>query len=353
MLSREHTKAWLPGIILRMLMMGGLFFVAGCTYYNGPPNNHFDGTRFTYGQPDHSLTDMIKWWWQMETVAWPDWVEDPRQPPPPVAVGSGELRVTYVNHATVLIQMDGINILTDPFWSHKAGPLPWLGVKRVRAPGVRLEDLPDIHIILISHDHYDHLDLPTLRKLAAAHKPLVVAGLGMQRRLANIEGLNVATLDWWQAHHIKDKELSIVGVPCKHNSGRGLFDKNRTLWTGYVLMSPHGNVLFMGDTAFGEFFQEIKTRCGSIRLAILPIGSYEKRWFMRNSHMNPDDAVKAHLALDAHQSVGIHFGTLKEHPEQTITAHEYDLTDALQKHVVPEDRFWILAFGEGRRVSQP
>ncbi len=351
MLRIAPINIWQPGNMVRILMISGLFLMAGCSYYKGPANDHFNGFRFTNGQADHSLADMFRWWWQMETVDWPDWVTDPPQPPLVRNAPDGALRLTYINHATVLIQLDGINILTDPLWSKRAGPLSWLGAKRVRNPGIRVKDLPDIDVILISHDHYDHLDFPTLKKLVAINNPLIVAGLGVKKRLRHIQGIQVVELDWWQAHMIEKLDLEIVSVPCRHNSGRGLFDKNKTLWSGYVLKSLHGNVLFMGDTAFGDFFQEIKFRLSPIRLAILPIGSYEKRWFMRNQHMNPDDAVKAHLALKAKQSVGIHFGTLKEHPEQSISAHEVDLADALQKYVVPMDRFWVLAFGEGRWVS--
>lgn len=334
-------------VALVLMLFATVGYTTGCTYYNGPPSDHYDGSRFHNTTPDHSFTDMLKWWWQMETVDWPDWVDDPLRPAPPAGVESGALRVTYINHATVLIQMDGTNILTDPFWSKRAGPFSWLGAKRVRVPGVRIRELPEIHVVIISHDHYDHLDFPTLKALVESHKPLVVAGLGLKKRLRSMTGIKVVELDWWQAYHDKEIGLDIVSVPSQHSSGRGLWDKNKTLWAGFVLRSPHGNVVFMGDTAFGDFFEEISSRYGPFRLALLPIGSYEKRWFMRHQHMNPDDAVRAHQILGARQSVGIHFGTLREHPEQTITAHETDLADALVDHGVSADRFRFLKFGEG------
>lgn len=343
----------IPASGLLILLMVEVYFIAGCSYYNGPVTDHFDGSRFTNNEPDHSFSDMVKWWWEMETVEWPDWLEDPPQPPPVVGTQNGELRITYINHATVLVQMDGVNILTDPFWSNRAGPFPWLGAKRVRSPGVRIEDLPNIDVILISHDHYDHLDFATLKRLIKLHDPLIFAGLGLKKRLKDLEGVKVVELDWWQKHLLGAKKLEIVCVPAKHNSGRGLFDKNKTLWAGFILKSAHGNVLFMGDTGFGDFFQEVRNQYGAIRLAVLPIGSYEKRWFMKNQHMNPDDAVRAHITLDATQSVGIHFGTLKEHPEQSLTAHETDLAEALNKYGVPPDRFCVLNFGEGLWVSAP
>ena len=127
-----------------ILIIFSVFSIAGCTYYNGPATDHFDGSRFTNNEPDHSFSDMVKWWWEMETIEWPDWVEDPPQPLPVERVTNGHLRVTYINHATVLVQIDGFNVVTDPFWSVSAGPFFWLGAKRVRSPGVRIEDLPEI-----------------------------------------------------------------------------------------------------------------------------------------------------------------------------------------------------------------
>lgn len=324
-------------------------FIQGCSYYQGPTSDHFDGSRFFNKESGHTFFDHIKWMWEMETVEWPEWVDDPPQPPPIAHVKEGELRITYVNHATVLIQMDGINILTDPIWSERAGPISWVGTKRVRAPGVKIEDLPNIDIILISHDHYDHLDITSLKQLNEKHQPIILAGLGVKCRLESIGGKNIVELDWWQ-EYIYSTGAKITFVPSRHNSGRGIFDKNKTLWGGFVIEGSAGNVLFMGDTAFGEFVKEIKKEFTHFRLAILPIGSYEKRWFMKNQHMNPDDAVRVHKMIEVEQSVGIHFGTFNEHPEQTINAHEKDLKVALEKYNIPESEFWILKFGEGREV---
>lgn len=325
-------------------------FIQGCSYYQGPPSDHFDGSRFFNKESDHSFSDHIKWMWEMETIKWPEWIDDPPQPAPIPYVKEGELRITYVNHSTVLIQMDWINILTDPIWSERAGPISWVGTKRVRAPGVKIEDLPNIDIILISHDHYDHLDMTTLQQLNEKYQPIILVGLGVKSRLQSIEGKkSIVELDWWQ-EHIYSKGTKITFVPSRHNSGRGIFDKNKTLWGGFVIEGPAGSVLFMGDTAIGVFLKEIKNEFSHFRLAILPIGSYEKRWFMKNQHINPEDAVTVHKMLDVTQSVGIHFGTFKEHPEQTIDAHEKDLKVAVEKYNISESEFWILKFGEGREV---
>ena len=320
----------------------------GCNkYYTGPSSDHFDGERFHNKEPGHNFSDHVKWLWEMETVEWPEWIEDPQQPPPVAMVGKGELRTTFINQSSVLIQMDGINILTDPFWSERAGPTSWLGAKRIRAPGVRLQDLPQIDLILISHDHYDHLDLPTLKILIAKHNPTILVGIGVKARFSALEHTKVVELDWWNKHNYLD-DLQITFIPTRHNSGRGLFDGNKTLWGGYVLEGSYGRVMFLGDSAFGEFIEDIRNVFEDFRLAILPIGSYEPYWFMGSEHMNPDDAVRAHKILNVHTSMGIHFGTIAEHPQQAFDAHENDLAVALQKHNVPASKFLLLEFGASR-----
>ena len=328
--------------------------IEGCSAsYKGPPSEHFDGSRFFNKEPDHTFSDMIKWAWEMETVDWPEWIEDSKQPPPVKKVTTEELRVTFINHATVLIQVGNLNILTDPVWSFRVGPVSWVGVKRVRKPGVSLDDLPGIDYVLISHDHYDHLDLKSLKQIVESYNPKILVGLGLKKFLSSHGILNVVELDWWQDYSPGGSDKMFTFVPTIHNSGRWPLMGNMTLWGGFVIDSKVGQIYYAGDTAFGDFLNSIGRRFKKIRIAILPIGSYEKRWFMKSQHMNPDDAVKAHIILGSHQSVGIHFGTFAEHPEQTIDAHEKDLDKALKKHNIPSAQFWVLKFGEGRLVPIP
>lgn len=343
-----NTKLLLPATFFSLLLViVTVFNMSTAPLYKGPPSDHFDGRRFFYKDADHTVAGMLKWMWEMETVAWPAWVDDPPQPKPMAQVEEGRLRITYINHATVLIQTDGLNILTDPVWSKRAGPVSWLGTKRVRAPGVSMADLPKIDVILISHDHYDHLDLRTLKELFERDKPQILVGLGVKPLLAS-DGLSrIVEMDWWQEHVIRPNGAKITFVPARHNSGRYLFGNNRTLWGGFIIAGKGGNIYFAGDTAYDDFLTDIKDRFGKFRLTVLPIGSYEKRWFMKTQHMNPDDAVKAHKLLGSKQSVGMHFGTFKEHPEQTIDAHEQDLSEALEKNRVSESAFRVLKFGEG------
>jgi L-ascorbate metabolism protein UlaG (beta-lactamase superfamily) len=347
------SKKALPGITgaLMAVFLCAVTPLWSASLYTGPVSDHFDGKRFYNDVPDHTFGAMVKWLWEMETTSWPEWVDDPVQPKPPERVGGGGLRVTYINHATVLIQMDSLNILTDPIWSDRAGPFSWLGTKRVRSPGVMMEDLPRIDVILISHDHYDHLDLPTLQTLCARDQPLVLTGLGVKPFLES-DGLSkVIQLDWWQEYVLKSSNMKIVFVPALHTSGRRIFEENATLWGGFIMEGAHGRVYFAGDTGYGGFLDKIKERYAGFRLTIFPMGNYEKRWFMKSQHMNPDDAVRAHMLLGSNQSVGMHFGTFVEHPEQTIDAHEEDLSKALKQHDVPASDFWILKFGEGRDVK--
>lgn len=359
--KRKFKKKWMIISVVIFSVVEALFLIQGCAIHNGPPSDHFDGVRFYNDEPDNTFWDHVKWLWEMETVEWPDRIVDSEQPPPPARVDGGKLRITHVNHATTLIQMDGINILTDPIWSERAGPFSWAGPKRIRSPGVKMADLPRIDLILISHDHYDHLDLPTLERILESHHPAILAGLGVGKRLEELDCDDVIELDWWDEY--KGPSGTVVTfVPSRHNSKRGLLDSNKTLWGGFVIQGKQGaagkprtpqTVLFMGDTAYGQCFRKIAEKYPRFNLALLPIGSYEKRWFMKTQHMNPDDAVRAHKLLNAETSIGIHFATFNEHAEQTVDAHEKDLAAALEKHGVPASAFLLLKFGEGKKFVLP
>lgn len=228
--------------------------------------------------------------------------------PPHRVEGSG-LRATLVNHSTVLLQQRGSNILTDPIWSERASPLSWIGPRRRRKEGVSWEDLPPIDAVLISHNHYDHLDLPTLRRLAARGDSTFIVPARGARSLLSESIAPTHELDWGES-------LSLPGfrihcVPALHFSGRGIHDRNTTLWCGYLIEYPERRVYYAGDTAFGPHFAQIRERFGSPRLALLPIGAYEPRWVMSPVHMSPDEAIKAHEILAATTSIAIHHGTFQ------------------------------------------
>jgi L-ascorbate metabolism protein UlaG (beta-lactamase superfamily) len=349
-LLSKHTI--IPVVCLFIAGIVAFIFLSPASSYQGPPSDHFDGKTFFNEEPDHTFTDMVKWLWEMNTVDWPTWVNDPPQPKPVAFVNGNDLKFTYINHATTLIQMDSLNILTDPIWSMRASPVSWIGTKRVRAPGVKLEDLPKIDVILISHDHYDHLDLPTLKQLVKIHNPLILVGLGVKPLLVDEGITNVIEMDWWQNQTLHPANVKITFVPARHTSGRSMWGGNQTLWGGFVIEGSGGRVFFAGDTGYGNFLQAIKERFDNFRLTILPIGNYEKRWFMKSQHMNPEDAVRVHKLLNSGQSVGIHYATFLEHAEQTIDAHQLDLADALKDNGLNDSTFWVLKFGEGKYVAR-
>lgn len=309
--------------------------------YRGPTTTNFDGQRFQNIQPKahKSLRSVLKW--QLNRPPQQAWQTLPLAAPiAPVAerVWGAELRVTYINHATLLIQQHGLNILTDPLWSQRASPFDFIGPKRHHAPGLSLEQLPPIDLILVSHNHYDHLDLYSLRQLAErfpqAH---VVTGLGNAELIKECGLSRVSELDWWQSLPLNDA-LTLHAVPAQHWSARARHDTNRTLWLGFVLESAEGPVLFPGDSGLGPEFVQIHQRFGPMRFAALPIGAYAPRWFMRDNHMNPDDAVQAHQQLAAQCSMAIHFGTFNLSDEEQF-APVQELTQALLERQVPASQF--------------
>src|ERR1700690_711746 len=323
--------------------------------YRGPVSNHFDGWRFYNPAemgPEIRFVDLLRWLATRKPGPWREWTDTACGQAPRERVARGEVRVAFIGPSAVLIQMDAMNILCDPHWSERASPFSKFGPRRHRAPGLRFEDLPPIDLILLSHDHYDHLDAPTLRRIAAAWHPDFIVPLGVRSRLISngVEGGSEATeLDWWQMVAIT-AEIRVTAVPARHSSGRTLFDRNRTLWCGYVIEGPSGSVFFAGDTAYGPHFIEIKKRLGPVRLAFLPIGSFQPRWFMEAAHMSPSDAIRAHEDLSANKSIGIHLGTfqLADDGEEEPAN---DLQRALALATGPGLDFQILAAGESRDIT--
>lgn len=321
-------------------------------HYRGPASDHFDGRRFHNQAPvrEVGLSDLLYWLTHRHRGPWRDLPEAPPGPPPPRSAPEGAMRITFINHSTTLLQQDGVNLLTDPIYSERATPVSFVGPGRARPPGIRFEDLPPIDVVLISHDHYDHLDLPTLKRLHREHRPRFIVPLGA-RALLEGAGIRGATeLDWWQDVAISPK-VQVVAVPAQHFSGRGLGDRAANLWAGYVVRGPAGASYFAGDTGFGPHFAQIAQRLGQVRLALLPIGAFQPRWFMAPVHLSPDEAVVAAEVLGAGTCVAIHFGTfrLADDGQDEPVAR---LTRALESSDSPV-RFWALGFGEGRDVPPP
>src|SRR5206468_4882669 len=271
-------------------------------------SDHFDGQRFVNpagaaGQPFSALPRLLL----EPRTRWPAHVDVlPRHPP---ALDGAAAVVTFIGHSTFLIQTAAGNVLTDPMYSQRAGPLNVFGPRRVRQPAVPFDELPPISTVLLSHNHYDHCDLRTLDMLAERFDPLVVTPLG-NGPLVRLSGIRrVEELDWWQ--QARTSALPITLTPAQHFSARNPLDRNRALWGGFMLVAGGARMFFAGDTAYARFFRDVGQRLGPIDLALLPIGAYEPRWFMQAVHMNPAEAVQAHLDLEASESVGMHFGTFQ------------------------------------------
>jgi L-ascorbate metabolism protein UlaG (beta-lactamase superfamily) len=320
----------------------------GRLYYLGPASDHFDGRMFfnPAGAIGKGALDVIQWRLKGGAAQWPDTVPLPATAKPPERVDGDELRVTFVGHATVLIQTGGFNILTDPHWSERAFFVDWAGPRRVTPPGIAFEDLPPIDLVLVSHNHYDHMDLPTLARLREAHDPLVVAPLGNEHVLLDgHDDLRVHTLDWWQRLDFSDR-VRVHVVPVYHWSRRRLFDRNKALWGGFVVETPGGNIYYGGDTGLwdGAYFREARERFGSFRLALLPVGAYEPRWFMKDQHVNPAEAVQIHRLLGAQATLGVHLRTFQL-TDEPIDQPEIELAAALREAGVPAEQFFTLPVG--------
>ncbi|HEV8610204.1 MAG TPA: MBL fold metallo-hydrolase [Thermoanaerobaculia bacterium] len=292
--------------------------------------------------------DVVRWMATRKPGPWRKWTDVRPAPAPPFRVGRGEMRVTFVNHSTVLVQMDGVNVLTDPIWSERCSPVSFAGPKRVHAPGLRFEDLPPIDVVVVSHNHYDHMDLPTLRRLAVERQPRIFVPLGNRVTLERRGVRGVEELDWWQSERVREG-VHVHAVPAQHFSARGLFDRDRALWAGFVVTGPASAMYFAGDTGFGPHFGEIRERYGPPRLALLPIGAYRPEWFMSRVHTSPDEALSAHEILDAGTSVGIHFGTFRLADDGQDEPAER-IEELLRVIEQPPPRFWVLGPGESRDV---
>ena len=272
---------------------------------------------------------------------------------PRVPTDAGRLRanatdatVTWIGHATLLIQLDGVNILTDPQWSDRASPLSFAGPRRVTAPGMRMEDLPPIHVVVISHDHYDHLDLATVRQVAATHRPRFVVPLGLRAWFADLGITDVVELDWWQTH--TERSLAFTGVPAQHFSGRSLWNQNRTLWSGWVIAGRTKRLYFAGDTGYYEpYGKEIGARLGPFDLAAISIGAYLPSTIMRLTHTTPEESLRLFQDVRGERFVPIHWGTFDLADEALDEPPRRLEAEARRLGLGPE-RVWVLKHGETR-----
>jgi L-ascorbate metabolism protein UlaG (beta-lactamase superfamily) len=320
----------------------------GCTARNTLTSDHFDGSRFhnRASGSDYSLYEEIKIGWELRTKKknWPARFDTApyRAPADPVLHG---IRVLWIGHSTTLIQTPGLNIITDPILFDSIGPSVF-GINTVTNPGVLIESLPTIDLIVISHNHYDHLDLRSLHALVDRQRnapPAILVGRGVGPLLKNAGLSSYTELDW-------DESVTVKGAPVHfleaiHTSRRGIWDTNTTLWGSFLIDSPEGGIYFAGDSAYGTHFRTVYGKYGAPRVSLLPIGAYEPRWFMYRMHMNPDEAVRAHLDLHSQHSIGIHFGLI-DNAGESYDAPVRDLIAARRAHGVDATTFVAPHYGQ-------
>lgn len=334
-----------------------------------------------FGSPEKTFGSFLKWQWQRlfthPKAEWPEWIGSEFEFKGLPKLLAGEVDVTFINHATVLIRV-GLNatdgegqtaefrILTDPIWSHRASPVSFLGPARVRPPGVSWDQLPKIDLVVVSHNHYDHFDLPTLRRLSERDRPQFLVPLGDAEILREQGVQRVREMDWWDIEDFEwsanearpeprpKMRIEAQFVPAHHWSARGVTDRLRSLWGGFAFKiqaaSGETKIFFAGDTGYAPHFSELRQVWGVPDLAILPVGAYEPRWFMEAAHMNPSDAVKAALDLQARQVLAIHYRCFQL-TDESMEQPEIDLRLALTETKFAEEKFWRLKEGETRRVD--
>ena len=326
-------------------------------YYHGPVSDQFDGERFfdPHGVSPKSRSDLLRWFADRHSRApkarWPSRAPSPFSDRPPARVEGPMWRICYVGHASWLIQTAGLNILLDPVWSKRASPFRFIGPKRVNDPGITFSDLPPIDVVLVSHGHYDHLDVTTLSRLAAGHHPRVITPLGNDTVIRNHD-----PAIWAEGHDWNDRVdigsgVALTLVPARHWSARNLSDRNMSLWASFVIETPSGRIYFVADSAYGDgqHFRETRQRYGPFRLAILPIGAYEPRWFMRDQHMNPAESVQAFIDCGAELAFGHHYGTFQL-TDEPIDAPLIALAEALKAAGIAPEQFRTLRPGQVQQL---
>ena len=322
-------------------------------YYNGPVSDHFDGERFfdRRGVALASRGGLLRWmvdrYWRGTKAKWPAWAPSPHTDRPPARVAGALWRMSYIGHASWLIQTAGLNILLDPVWSKRASPFSFVGPKRVNDPGIAFAHLPPIDVVLVSHAHYDHLDAATLSLLAATHHPRVITPLGNDTIMRKHDpAIAAEAYDWHQQVDI-GAGVTVTPIPTRHWSARSLSDRNMSLWASFVIEAPDGRIYIVSDSGYGEggHFRAARERYGPFRIAILPIGAYEPRWLMRDHHMNPAEAVQALIDCGAELALAHHHGTFQL-TDEAIDAPPAALAEALKRAGIPPGRFRTLRPGE-------
>lgn len=355
-MNRRTLLKW-SGVASLLTIAGGGTLAAGAKndnpYYSGPPSDHFDGRIFfnPEGIPPRPFTDLLRWQFGGGRAKWPSsWPSPFPMAKAETLTDESALRVTMVGHATLLIQIAGLSILTDPVWSQRVSPVSFLGPRRVNEPGIAFDDLPPIDIVLLSHNHYDHFDTATLRRLNQAHDPLLVTPLGNDAIVRkDVPGMRIFCGDWGASHEVTapSGKATVHIEPAHHWSARGTGDRRMALWSAFVVETSAGKVYVAGDTGFhrGINYRDAAQKHGGFRLAVLPIGAYEPRWFMEGQHQNPEEALEGMSLCNADFAAGCHWGTFQL-TNEAIDEPRDRLHAALDRAGVARERFRPMLPGE-------
>ena len=343
-----------------------IFIIAAGLLISCTANPHYDPTKAhhtksgfknIYYEDNKGLWALLKWRWQKLFKHSPDpddyHFETDTRHHAFLKNNTEKQTLTWIGHATFLIQFAGLNILTDPQFSNRASPVSWAGPKRVVPPAMKIKDLPEIDAVVISHDHYDSLDTASVIGLAKhnhRHPITFIVPLGMKQWFddLHLKSIQVVELDWEQSHTIND--VTFTAEPCQHWGKRTLFDTNQRLWASWVIEAKGNRIFFAGDTGYSPLSKQIGNKYGEFQLALLPIGAYEPRWFMKAYHVNPDESVKIHMDIHSKYSVAMHWGTfiLTDEP---LDEPPRKLSEALQKYKIPESNFVVFKHGETRFID--
>ena len=311
---------------------------------------HGDKFRNTYSREPHGAgRALLEFLWDLRTMDWKR-VEFPRADNDPAWLKANRTQpsLTWIGHSSFLLQFGGLNILTDPHLTRRTSPVSWAGPERLAPLGLDFPDLPKIDLVVISHSHYDHLDLGTVQRLAREHNPLFVVPLKLKAWFEDNGMPNTVELDWWQS--TAHQGMTVHAVPVQHFSGRTATDRNRTLWAGFVLESGGIKVFFAGDTGYSKDFADIGKKFAPIDLSLIPIGAYNPRGFMRTVHVDPEEAVKIHQDIGSKLSIGMHWGTFRltleplDEPPQKLAA-------ALKSAGIAPEKFRVLQHGETLKLN--
>jgi L-ascorbate metabolism protein UlaG (beta-lactamase superfamily) len=322
------------------------FFLIGWTLsttpYKGPKSDHFDGKRFlnTSGAQAKGFKELFKWMRSRERGPWQWKSGEVRVIPEPKS--NPATSIYFINHSSFLIQTGGYNILTDPVFSKRVSPFSFAGPKRMQPPGIAFDDLPPIDLVLISHNHYDHLDIRYVKKIQQTWNPDFVVPLGVKSFLKRNRIPKVTELDWWENVNLFD--IKITATEAQHFSGRGMFDRDQSLWCGFSIKTHQLHIQYIGDTGFGDFFQRFPEKIGAPDLAIIPIGAFKPIWFMQPIHCSPTEALKIHQIIGAKKSIACHFGTFPL-ADDGMDEPEEELKKKLSFEDLPDHTFRILANG--------